>query len=484
MLFPTVDFGLFFIAIFATSWALSERLEARKLLLLAASYFFYAMWDWRFMALLAGSSMLNYVAGRMIADSDDDRRRRLIVGLAIVGNLGVLGVFKYYEFFITSLGDMLRTVGFERDLPLFEIILPVGISFFTFQGISYVMDVYRRQIEPVAKISDLFLFISFFPQLVAGPIVRAADFLPQLQQRPSLDNRAIAFGFTLIVFGLFKKVVLATYLAVDLVDDVFLDPTYATSADLLFAAYAFAIQVYLDFSAYSDIAIGVAALLGYTFKKNFDRPFAAPSLEALWRRWHISLSSFLRDYLYKNLRGDRAGGKAAIYRATFLTMVIGGLWHGAAWTFVLWGALHGAFLVLERIVKAATKPMVEGGRAMFVGTPFARAPLVAIFGWLFAFHVFAILAVFFRAPDLSVVWAYYGQMLSFTPGFEYARPFVLALVVFCVLVQFLPRDLAEKVGLRLQWLPGPVAGVALGLAIVLIYELSLPGVAPFIYFQF
>ncbi len=482
MLFPTVEFGLFFVATFFASWWLKDALTQRKVLLLIASYTFYAVWDWRFTALLFLSSAFNYLLGHAIARSEGAGRRRALVAVAVTGNLAVLGAFKYFGFFVENAAVFLTAVGFERDLPILEIILPVGISFFTFQGISYILDVARKKIKAVDNPIDLLLFISFFPQLVAGPIVRAADFLPQLARAPRLDDRTVVYGFALIVFGLFKKVVVATYLSTEIVYDAFLDPTSYSSADLLFASYAFAVQVYCDFSAYSDIAIGVAALLGFTFKPNFDRPLAATSLEQLWRRWHISLSSFLRDYLYKNLRGEDRS-EISLWRATFLTMLIGGLWHGAAWTFVIWGAIHGAFLVFERVVKRRVKPAIVGAaERVGVAGGFERA--TAVFGWVVAFHVFAFAAIFFRAPDLPLATSYFETMLAFTGGLELATPFVVGLIVYAVGLQFLPRDLAGRAADRFERAHPIALGAAVGLAMVVIFKMAEPGVAPFIYFQF
>ena len=249
MLFPTLEFAVFFVAIFLLSWALRAHEEPRKAVLLAASYVFYGYWDWRFLALLAGSSAFNYAAGLLLGGSDDDIARRRIVTAAVAGNLIVLGIFKYYNFFIDSLTDLLLLVGAQRDMPFLEIILPIGISFFTFQGISYVVDIYRGHAKPVRSPLDLFLYISFFPQLVAGPIVRASHFLPQLSKPAELTRTSVTYGFLLILAGMLKKTVVAHYIAVDLVDPVFADPAAASSADLLAAHYAYAIQVYCDFSA-------------------------------------------------------------------------------------------------------------------------------------------------------------------------------------------------------------------------------------------
>jgi D-alanyl-lipoteichoic acid acyltransferase DltB (MBOAT superfamily) len=481
VLFPTPEFAFFFFIVFSVSWALRERLQWRKFVLLAASYFFYGYWDWRFMALLAGSTAFNYLAGLAIARSINATvRKRILVG-AVTMNLGLLGVFKYYNFFIDSLTDLLVPLGLGRDMPFLEIILPIGISFFTFQGISYVVDVYRKHVAPVRSPLDLFLYISLFPQLVAGPIVRASHFLPQLSRPPELDRTAMLYGFLLILNGMLKKTVIAHYIAVDLVDPVFAAPDAASSFDLAAAAYAYAIQVYCDFSAYSDIAIGVAALLGYRFRKNFDRPFSATSLQQLWQRWHISLSSWLRDYLYRALRGDKRDAGWRMYRNILVTMLLGGLWHGANWTFVCWGAIHGVGLAIERFIKTRWNDShVIAGRKP--GPVLAAASASA--GWLITFNLFALAAIFFRCPDIETVGRYYVQMLSFSGRVEFLTPFLLLLTAGAVAVQFLPGDMIERTAQRLRQAPAPAIGLMLGGGLLLIEMASPEGIAPFIYFQF
>lgn len=488
MLFPTLDFALFFMAVFGTAWALRHHSMARKLLLLAASYLFYGWWDWRFLALLAGSSLGNYLAGVLLGRTTDERARRTIVGVAVAANLLVLGFFKYYDFFLDSLVDLLLALGLKRDMPFLEIVLPIGISFFTFQGISYVVDVHRGHLKPVSSPLDLLLFISFFPQLVAGPIVRAADFLPQLRKPPQLNRVAVAYGLLLVLAGMLKKTVVAHYLAVDLVDPVFADPAAASSGDLVAAQYAYAIQVYCDFSGYSDIAIGTAALLGYRFRKNFDRPLSATSLQQLWQRWHISLSTWLRDYLYRALRGDRRDGGWRMYRNLFLTMLLGGLWHGANWTFVIWGALHGAALVLERSIKGwyhgwrvrrgAASPAPAFGIAATNGAA------TAVAGWLLTFHLFTLSAIFFRAPELEVATAYIARLLSWSGGVALLSPFLAALIAGALAVQFLPANALERTAERLAAAPAALIGLLFGAGLVLIEFIGPEGVAPFIYFQF
>lgn len=470
MLFPTLDFGLFFLAAFALSWALRDRLTARKLALLGFSYFFYGYWDWRFCFLLAGSSLLNYAAGMALDRTADRRGRCAILTAAVAVNLGVLAFFKYYGFFLRSLSELLFSLGLERDLPFLEIILPVGISFFTFQGISYVVDVYRGDVRAARSPLDLLLYISFFPQLVAGPIVRASTFLPQLAAKPDPDRILAATGLLLILLGLFKKIVIANYLATDMVDLVFLAPTFHGPVDLTLGAYGYAIQIYCDFSAYSDIAIGVAALLGFRFQRNFDQPYRSESLREFWRRWHISLSTWLRDYLYIPLGGGR-GGRLATARNLMVTMLLGGIWHGAAWTFVFWGFLHGAGLVVERA-------MGWGGGVA------GRAPWRRALSVLAVFHFVCLGWIFFRAENFGYAVDYLLSFANLEAPVMFLRPLILALLALGAIGQLLPPSLTPRAATAFARWPVLAQGVAVGGAIVAIDALGPIGVAPFIYFQF
>ncbi len=493
MLFPTLDFALFFLAVFGISWEMRTRPEARKVFLLAASYFFYSYWDWRFAALLAGSSLINYTAGRLIGLSGTQRERKFLLGIAVTLNLAILGFFKYYGFFLDSLAHVLAQAGLERDLPFLEIILPVGISFFTFQGISYVTDVYRRQIKAVDSPLDVFLYISFFPQLVAGPIVRAADFLPQLKAEPRLDRSLVSLGILLILVGLFKKMVIANYLASELVDQVFFDPSAFAGPDLALAVYAYAVQIYCDFSGYSDIAIGVAALLGYRFRWNFNQPYRAASLKEFWRRWHISLSEWLRDYLYKPLGGSR-GGSFATTRNLFLTMVLGGIWHGAAWTFVIWGLIHGTSLAVERLVmsfKTAPAPSAAvaaggygSGTIVSLDEPEESWWFSRTLGVLVTFHIVCLAWIFFRAESLDVALAYIKGLTNWSAPGEFTQPFLVALVAASLAAHFLPGAMVMSAAKALEPV-GPIGlGFLLGFGILLIKAVAPEGTAPFIYFQF
>jgi D-alanyl-lipoteichoic acid acyltransferase DltB (MBOAT superfamily) len=469
MLFPTLDFLLFFLVVLAGLGALRGRHQAGKLFLVAASYFFYVQWNWRFCFLLAFSSLLTWGAGWMIAGSADHRTRRRVVTGAVAAHLLLLGAFKYYDFFVSSANSLAHAIGLTHALPFVEIILPVGISFFTFHGISYVVDVYRGDVALCRRLTDMLLYLSFFPQLVAGPIVRASYFLPQLYAPPP-PGIAVAPALVLILVGLFKKVVVANYLATDLVDPVFFDPSGHTSLDLAFAAYGYAVQIYCDFSAYSDMAIGIAALMGYRFPRNFDQPYRAQRLREFWRRWHISLSSWLRDYLYKPLGGNRDGAWRTA-RNIMITMLLGGVWHGAAWKFVVWGGLHGAGLVAER----ALEPLL--GRL-------PESQLGRIAATLVVFHIVCLAWIFFRADSLATAWTYLGALVAATPGIAQLTPFTLGLVTLGLAAQFVPPKAAASTAQALARLPAWAQGAVAATGIAAIDALGPDGVAPFIYFQF
>lgn len=485
MLFPTLEFGVFFLIVFTVGWSLRRVAALRKWFLVGASYFFYGWWDWRFTGLLFATTLVNYLAGLALGRLRGAGMRKFVVGLTVGVDLGVLAFFKYYDFFLTSLDELLRTLGLERDLPFLEIILPIGISFFTFQGISYVVDVYRGHVRAERSLLDVMLFKSFFPQLVAGPIVRAADFIPQLHEPPRLTREHVGVGTVLILTGLMKKMVIANYLATDLVDPVFFDPSAVGALDLLIGIYGYAVQIYCDFSGYSDIAIGVAALLGYRFRENFDQPYRASSLQDFWRRWHISLSSWLRDYLYIPLGGSY-NGERKTYRNLFLTMFLGGLWHGAAWNFVIWGSFHGAMLGIERFVRSRIEALTAPHAEDYEGGFLARAGngVLRLTGIFWTFHLVCLAWIFFRADSFTTALAYLGGLAGGTAASGHATPFVTGLIVLAMIFQFTPRNLGGMLAQVLKWLPSPLLGFVLGAGILLVWAVAPEGVAPFIYFQF
>ena len=389
MLFPTFTFALFFIVVLTVGWLMPGRRAWWKLFMLGASYFFYGYWDARFLGLIVGSTVLNQAAAMWIARLKGPRARRAVLGTALAANLASLGFFKYAGFFVDSAERALVGLGIGADLPVLNIILPVGISFFTFQAISYVTDVYRGSTEPANPL-DFAVYLAFFPQLVAGPIVRAHELIPQLNEPRALRHTDFTRAVVLIAAGMFKKMVVATYLAEALVDDVFAFPDRFSSLEVLLGVYGYAVQIYADFSGYTDIAIGVALLLGIRLPENFNQPYRATSIQDFWRRWHISLSRWLRDYLYIPLGGNR-GGEWRRDRNLLLTMLLGGLWHGAAWTFVLWGALHGIGLLVER-----------------------RLPLrlPSVVGRLVTFHFVCFGWILFRAESLGAAGDVLGRLFS------------------------------------------------------------------------
>jgi alginate O-acetyltransferase complex protein AlgI len=475
MLFPTVAFAIFFVVVFTANWILRPHHTAWRLFMLGASLYFYAYWNSRLVLLIGASIVINYLFGHAVAATrgpnlEKTPTSRTIVAAAVVVNLGILGFYKYYGFFVTSLIAIGEDIGVDLNPPLLEIILPVGISFFTFQAMSYVIDVGRGD-QHVMPLLDFAVYIAFFPQLVAGPIVRASEFAPQLAHRPDPRHVRMPEAFRLIFQGLFKKVVVSSFVATELVDPVFAQPDQYSALENLFAVYGYAIQIYADFSGYTDIAIGCALLLGFRFPQNFDAPYRSLSIQEFWRRWHMTLSRWLRDYLYIPLGGNR-GSTAFVYRNLFLTMLLGGLWHGAAWTFVVWGALHGAYLVGERIVKARWQP--RG----------VRPELVAIGQWVLTFHLVCLAWIFFRAETFTDAIDVIGQIL-FAGG---TGPLVTALAAFTIAAmlasQFVPTAAVRRAEVAFAGTPLAVHAMALGVGLLVVDALAPEGVAPFIYFQF
>ena len=465
MLFPTLEFALFFCIVLPVCWALNGRPRQWKAAMLVASLVFYGWWDARFVALILACTALNQLAALGIAGTSGFTRRRILTA-AVAADLIILGFFKYYGFFILSAEAAASAVGLPIDLPLLDIILPVGISFFTFQALSYVVDVYREKIKP-APLLDFAVYLAFFPQLVAGPIVRASELLPQLVGSRNADQIDTARAWRLIVGGLFKKVVIADLLASTLVDPVFAEPASHTGPQILLGVYGYAVQIYCDFSAYSDIAIGLALLMGLTFPDNFNAPYTADSLRDFWRRWHMTLSRWLRDYLYIPLGGSRHG-EWMTYRNLLLTMLLGGLWHGASWRFVLWGALHGGYLAAERYIE---------GRV-----PQRRWPRWA--RRLLVFHYVCFCWIFFRAQSMSDVGTLLTGLLSGWGLPVAVHPGVLAALAVGLGSQWLPSAWWQRLEDRFSVLPAAGQGVALAAALVVIEALGPPGVAAFIYFQF
>ena len=463
MLFPTVEFALFFPVVLGLSWALMSRPALWKPFIVAASYAFYGAASWRFCLLLAAVTLGNQAAALLIARTRNERVRRRLVAAAVALDLVALGVFKYYGFFVQNVGDGLDELGLGMPLPLLAIALPVGVSFFTFQAISYVVDVKRGLVDPASTI-DVAIYLSFFPHLVAGPIVRASEFLPQLAEPRDPNRVAVGSGLALIALGLVKKVVIADYLARAVVDPVFAVPELYSSPDVALAAYAYTAQIYCDFSGYTDMAIGLALLMGFVFPQNFRSPYRATGFRDFWRRWHMTLSRFLRDFVYIPLGGSRHG-RLLTYRNLFITMLLGGLWHGAAWPFVLWGAFHGAGLIAEHAL---------GGRI--------RAP--GWVRWFVTFHLIVLGWILFRSTSIDGAIEFLSRMVVPGAATLWSVPVVLAIVVVIGL-QLLPAERVEAFQFRIERLRPAVLATGLSVTVLVAgATVSGEGVAPFIYFRF
>jgi D-alanyl-lipoteichoic acid acyltransferase DltB (MBOAT superfamily) len=471
--FATVPFAAFFLVVFALSWALMPHPRLWKPFIVVASYAFYGYADWRYCFLLAAMTVWNQLMAQVMHRAPE-RRRGALLALAIAGDLGVLGWFKYYGFFTASIASLLHRVGLGAPMPLLQIVVPVGVSFFTFQALSYVIDVRRGKVAPASAL-DFTVYLAFFPHLVAGPIVRAGEFLPQLVSPRDPGDIPVGRAFGLIMGGLVKKVVIADVIATDLVDPVFGAPSAHSGVESLLAVYGYAVQIFCDFSAYSDIAIGIALLLGFRFPDNFNRPYTATSFQDFWHRWHMTLSRWLRDYLYVPLGGNR-GGRRRTYVNLGLTMLLGGLWHGAAWTFVVWGAIHGSCLATERwVVERRT-----GGATVPAPTTLRSRVLRR----LVVFHVVCLAWVFFRADSLGTATDLLARIPTGGTGTALVTVPALLAVAGGLAWQFLPQDLGVQARELFARRPVVLQGAALGVALVLINSLGHQGVAPFIYFRF
>ena len=476
MLFQSLEYAIFLAVAFAVYWALARTRSVRLVFLAVASYVFYAASNPWFVILLAVSSVTDYCAGLGMASASDNARpgrRKAWLVLSLAMNLGLLGVFKYANFFYSSAVDIAGLLGADWTFERLNILLPAGISFYTFQTMSYSIDVYRGRCAPERSFLKFAFFVGYFPQLVAGPIVRAVDFLPQIDRRPRLTRDQVSRALWLIGIGLFKKIVIADYLAVNLVDRIFDAPDRFSSAEVMLGLYGYTMQVYMDFSAYSDIAIGSALLFGFHLPDNFDRPYKAHSISDFWRRWHMTLGSWLRDYLYFPLGGSK-GSDWQTYKNLFITFLLIGLWHGASWTFVVYGCLHATAMCINRYFRVTV-----AGRAKFKWT---------FGGWLWrmllTLHFVVLARILFRAQTFEHVGEVVGVLLEGTLHVAAMTPLLWAVLLGCYVVHWLPRSLVDVTWTWYARLPTLAQGAALGLAILAIMQAASADVVPFIYFQF
>ncbi len=492
MLFPTTIFAIFFAAVYIIHWTLPERSALRKYALLFSSIFFYGYWHWGFAAMMVVSAIVNHCFAVTIYRRDPTNRSRILT-LAVAINLLLLAFFKYTGFLYTEFvmplavpllsafgaSDALAAFN-ERTLPLIsEIVLPVGISFYTFQAIAYVVDTAKDKCRPAKSCIDFINYLAFFPKLAAGPIARPGDLLPQMETLPShtkvIDTGKATF---LIIGGLFKKTVIANWLSVNIVDDFFQFPEDYSAIDAIIATYGYTIQIYCDFSAYSDIATGCALLLGFNLPENFRAPYIATTLQDFWRRWHISLSSWLRDYLYIPLGGSRKG-TLCTYRNLVLTMLLGGLWHGAGWVYIIWGAIHGVAQVIERpISKFRPKNIVTN-----------------LISGIITFHVVAFAWIFFRsgaadAEGITTVKKIFEAFTrpcspydpEITSEFLSVKAGVILLIGFAL--QIFDGNTLSFLHKALNKIPPVLRALIAAILLTLVLGLGPAGVAPFIYFQF
>ncbi len=478
MLFYTVDFLVFSILLLITL-SVVHRNEPRKIVLLIASYIFYMWWNPAFIALILFATAVNYFAGLALAKEQDDRRRKLILTLSLVASLGLLGYFKYAGFLAENLLYVMTLFGYEVHWTSFDITLPVGISFYIFQTLSYTIDVYRREIPATGSPLDFALFVAFFPQLVAGPIVRAADFIPQLRNpiRISCDQAT----FFLVLRGLTKKVLVADNIAI-LADYIFATPGSFPSIVIWIATVSFAVQIYCDFSGYSDIAIGVSRILGFRLPLNFDHPYLARNPSDFWKRWHISLSSWLRDYLYISLGGNRRG-PIKTYRNLMLTMLLGGLWHGASWNFAIWGFLHGFFLIAHRFYGNLRRRMADYRPS--------TSPIVQLAS-IGAMQYCVLLAwIAFRVSDIDALEIAMRRFVLFDFDFHLANLGLGAASFFSSIALVAAFGVLHLVSRRVGHMDRFLGRVSLGRAAAICVAIGLAGCllwpmsdVPFIYFQF
>ena len=490
MFFPTISFALFFLSVFFLYWYIFRQEKERKILLTAASYFFYAMWDWRFCILLFVFTLINYFYGFLLDKEKDYAPRKAILVIICIIDILYLGFFKYLYSLLSYLNQFFPDMFVNSTLLTlrsWSLLVPVGISYYTFRCMSYVFDIYLCKIRHVKSFWDFLLYVSFFPQLSSGPIVQAEYFLKDLPRALNCDNekgaKPIAFdrAIVFLISGLYKKMIISNFLTILVTDKIFANPSFYNTWELIFGVISYTIIIYADFSGYSDMAIGIGILLGFNTPANFNRPYISKSVTEFWRRWHISFSSWLRDYLYFGLGGSRFGLARALF-ALFFTMLIAGLWHGASWTFLIWGAMQGAMLCIERIFseikerKAIGKEILDEEKNEKKSFDFLRIIPVFIFvniSWL----------VFFSS-SLSELNLYLKSLGNVFQPFQIISPFILLIFFAGLFLQLPSESLRKKAFTIYSRLPMIVKVVTTVSFLAALYAVSTSGIPPFIYFAF
>ena len=473
MIFSSGIFLWLFTAFLVVYVLLQHKHTARILFVTLFSYYFYYKSSGTYFFLLALVTVCDFFLAQLMARAEGYWKRKGLVVLSLSVNLGLLAYFKYTNF----LGGVIASL-MGGEFTALDIFLPVGISFFTFQSLSYTIDVYRKDIKPLTSLLDYAFYVSFFPQLVAGPIVRARDFIPQIRKPLFVSQEMFGRGIFLIFSGLFKKAIISDYISVNFVERIFDNPTLYSGVENLMGVYGYALQIYCDFSGYSDMAIGIALLLGFHFNLNFNSPYKSASITEFWRRWHISLSSWLRDYLYISLGGNRRG-KVRTYFNLFITMVLGGLWHGASWLFVIWGAWHGVLLIVHKVYRRIF-PVVKDDRPGIIRH---------FFHVLLTFHVVAAGWIFFRSPSLDVAGQIFTQIFTnfrpeAIPAFVSGYAVIFVALVVGYLLHFAPHRWSQWLQRELSWSPLVVKAAILALVLFFVLQVRSSELVPFIYSQF
>jgi D-alanyl-lipoteichoic acid acyltransferase DltB (MBOAT superfamily) len=474
MLFPTFEFLAFFTFVLILNWTLKRWSLIWRLFLLIASYFFYSVWDLRFLLVLFIVSLVNFIFGLLI-HKNFLKQKKFFLSLSIIFNILILIIFKYYDFFRVSAESLLEKIGLYNTFPLLEIILPLGLSFYIFRVISYSADIYSGKITATFSILDFLIYVAFFPQLLAGPISRAGDFLPQLKNGGAKTIENLYLNITLIILGLFKKLVISSYLVLNLTDNVFAVPENHSSLVILLAILAYTLVIYFDFSAYSDLSIGFAGLLGFKSPVNFDSPYLAQSLIDFWRRWHISFSSWLRDYVYIPLGGNRKGNNRK-YLNLMVTMLIAGLWHGAALHFVFWGFLYGIGLIISHFYRDR--------QAMTFNFQRSEKRINKFFSWLFTFIFVSFCWIFFRSGSIKDAITLIKNLFVSSIAIEPIQVYVILSIILGFFIFTFEKqiikyfsDFQRKLSV-FSWISVII------FIIIIILKLSPETVPPFIYFGF
>lgn len=493
MLFNSTVFLIFLPIVFAVFWYHGQRLRLQNLIIVLASYIFYGWWDYRFLGLILVSSFADFILGTAIYRARNHGAKKCFLICSLTINLGMLGFFKYFNFFVSSASELLSSLGFAPDEFTLSIILPVGISFYTFQTLSYTIDIYRGKLTPTKDLVAFLAFVAFFPQLVAGPIERASQLLPQFLKPRAFDPDVAIAGLRIMLWGFFKKVVIADRLG-EYVEIVYSAPGEFTGLPVMLATLFFALQIYCDFSGYSDIAIGTARLLGFDLMTNFRTPYFSTSLREFWQRWHISLSSWFRDYVYIPLGGGRVSAERRIMNL-MITFVVSGLWHGASWTFVIWGAIHGVVLSIESLFRTSKNESLDLTAVQVVGKWMRSVIKMA-----FVFSIVCVAWVFFRAQNLGDAILLLGNsftglpsqlsswqeldlaMRSFVPSAKEFKFLGYAMILFAIVeLQLKNQNFSEWIG---KWPTVPRWAMYNLVAIAIVYLGAFNKSSQFIYFQF